>query len=202
MFRTQDAIICCLLLILTLSGCGTPEERAKKLYTRGEYSKIVEKYPDLPIARQAREQLAFGLMKKARYDDVIAGYPDLPLAWNARACKEIARGITGLNRVEVLTVDYYSVRVNVYADPSVRQSSSHDMLNEFLTTAAVRVGQWSKKAEKTIDGRVHLYVDLADCNLSPYDCSTAALLWDDDPDKARSFVAEVSKKQSVKMFVE
>ncbi len=72
-----------LMMNLGLTGCTTPEQKAQELYSQNKYEELIAKYPDLPIATQAREKLAEQLLLNGKYAQLLALYPASPFAAQA-----------------------------------------------------------------------------------------------------------------------
>jgi hypothetical protein len=72
-----------LLAFLSL-GCSGRAGTAQKLFDNGDYQKVIDKYPDLDVARRAHAKLAEELLQKKDYSAVIHNYSDTPAAYKAR----------------------------------------------------------------------------------------------------------------------
>jgi hypothetical protein len=72
------------LSALLLSGCGSPKQKAQKLYDQGKYQEVVALYPDQPIAAQAKEKIAEGMLERGDYARLIEFFPDSPFAVQAK----------------------------------------------------------------------------------------------------------------------
>ncbi|MBU0507675.1 hypothetical protein KKH27_02390 [bacterium] len=70
-------------LILIASGCQSRPAAANKLFEKGEYQAVVDKYPDLEIARRARAKIAEGLLREERFEEILRNYSDTPAAHKA-----------------------------------------------------------------------------------------------------------------------
>jgi hypothetical protein len=80
-------LLACLLLSalsLSLLGCGGRPVAAQKLFDKGEYQAVIDKYPDLEIARRARAKLAESILEKGDLQAVINQYADTPAAFKAK----------------------------------------------------------------------------------------------------------------------
>lgn len=78
MKRSIQVVAILLVIGFVLLGCASPEQRAQKLYDLGKYEEVVTKYPDQPIAKQARVKIAENLVIEGKYEIVIAQYADTP----------------------------------------------------------------------------------------------------------------------------
>jgi hypothetical protein len=78
MKRTVAIIAILAVFGLVLGGCASPEQRAQKLFDQGKYEEVLAKYPDQPIAKQAKDKVAEGLVKAGKYEEVLANYADTP----------------------------------------------------------------------------------------------------------------------------
>ena len=67
-----------------LGGCESRPAAALKLFEKGEYQQVIDKYPDLEIARRARAKIADSLLKDKKFDQVIREYPDTPASYKAK----------------------------------------------------------------------------------------------------------------------
>jgi CHAD domain-containing protein len=70
--------------LFALVGCGGRESSAQKLFAQGEYQKVIDKYPDLDVARRAHAKIADQLLQQKKYDDVLKQYSDTPAAYKAK----------------------------------------------------------------------------------------------------------------------
>jgi hypothetical protein len=68
----------------TLTGCSSRAQSAQKLFDRGQYDLVVEKYPDLEIARRAQAKIAEKLLADKKYDEILQKYVETPAAYKAR----------------------------------------------------------------------------------------------------------------------
>ncbi len=179
------------LLAAIVLGCGSRQERAERLYSMGEYQKVIQKYPEQPIARKAQEELGGSLYRNGEYQQLIEQFPDLPLAQNAKESLELLQGVKGAQRAELSgdNLDYY-------AADAVDPEASADAFYEFLTTAAVRVGQWSREHNRPLAGRVRMSVGLYVYSLDPAECVRAADLWSSGSMEAYSYVRSVMRLET------
>lgn len=143
------------------------------------------------LTRQERERLAEELIERGQYDSVLTQYSDLPAAWDARESKALKAGITYCARVEIRSLDSATVTISVVADPAIRPESGDMAL--FMTSASVRVGQWSERMGKDIEGWVRFFVGGEILSLEPYQCRTAAKMGRDNPENAMDFVLETAQ---------
>jgi hypothetical protein len=87
-------------LSFSLFGCGGRPMAAQKLYDKGEYQAVIDKYPDLEIARRAHAKMAEALLTKGDYQGVINQYPDTPAAYKAKS--ELAQKLFDAGRYQTL----------------------------------------------------------------------------------------------------
>lgn len=66
------------------TGCSSRPQAAQKMFANGQYQEVIDRYPDLEIARRAHAKLAEDLFAKGDYDAVIRQYTDTPAAYKAR----------------------------------------------------------------------------------------------------------------------
>jgi hypothetical protein len=78
------ALLLVATLLLATTGCSSRPAAAQRLFDKGEYQKVMDKYPDLEIARRARAKLADQLVAEKKYDVVLRSYADTPAAFRAR----------------------------------------------------------------------------------------------------------------------
>jgi uncharacterized protein YcfL len=70
--RTFIVLLACLLLC----GCSSPEKRAQKLFNEGKYEEVIAQYPDLPIAKIARDSIAAKEeVEHHKYEQILASCP-------------------------------------------------------------------------------------------------------------------------------
>ncbi len=50
-------ILMAVLVAILVIGCASKEQKAQKLFDQGWYEEVIAQYPDLPIARSAKEKL-------------------------------------------------------------------------------------------------------------------------------------------------
>lgn len=65
-------------------GCSSRPAAAQKLFERGEFQKVINKYPDLEIARRAEAKMAEQLLDNKQYKDVLRQYPQTAAAYKAK----------------------------------------------------------------------------------------------------------------------
>ena len=80
-----------LACLFFLNGCSSRPADAQKLFEKGEYQKVIDKFPDLEIARRARAKLADDLLLAKNYTEVLKNYSDTPAAYKAK--NELARSL-------------------------------------------------------------------------------------------------------------
>lgn len=71
-------------LIWLVTGCSSRPAAAQRLFAKGDYQRIIEKYPDLEIARRAEAKLAEKLVTDKQYQAVLRQYPQTPAAYEAK----------------------------------------------------------------------------------------------------------------------
>lgn len=82
--RLIPILIPALSLFWLVSGCSSRPAAAQRLFARGDYQRVIEKYPDLEIARRAEAKLADKLFEDKQYDQVIRQHPLTPAAFKAK----------------------------------------------------------------------------------------------------------------------
>jgi|WetSurMetagenome_2_1015567.scaffolds.fasta_scaffold499240_1 hypothetical protein len=73
-----------LFVALVLVGCASRPEAAQKLFDRGQYQLVIEKYPDLEIARRAKAKMAEKLLEQKDYETILRDYSDTPSVFKAK----------------------------------------------------------------------------------------------------------------------
>lgn len=102
MKRTLSVIAILAVLGLVLGGCASPEQRAQKLFDQGKYEEVLKKYPDQPVAKQAKDKVAEKMLAEGRYEEILANYADTPSA--TEATNKIAEKLVAQRKYdEVLT---------------------------------------------------------------------------------------------------
>lgn len=97
-------IVVAVFAAITLIGCTTPEQKAQEIFNQGKYEEVIARYPDLPVADQAREKLAELLFQAKDYPGVLKQYPDSPFAAQAR--DSLAQVIFDQGKLNELIVQY------------------------------------------------------------------------------------------------
>ena len=67
-----------------MTGCQGRAASAEKLFDKGDYEKVIAKYPDLEVAQRARAKMADKLLLEKKYDVVLSQYADTRAAYQAR----------------------------------------------------------------------------------------------------------------------
>jgi hypothetical protein len=83
-FRVIPILILALSLFWLVSGCSSRPAVAQRLFAKGDYQRVIEKYPDLEIARRAEAMLAEKLFEDKQYAAVIRQHPLTPAAFKAK----------------------------------------------------------------------------------------------------------------------
>jgi hypothetical protein len=108
-------------VFLVLGGCGKAEEQAERLFEQGRYEKIVKKFPDLSITKEAKEKAAERLLLNGKFRDALKLYPESRLSREAkrRLDKQIADSL--------LARKDYSGVLNEYADTPAAESARNEL---------------------------------------------------------------------------
>ena len=104
MKRSFQVVAVLLVVGLVVLGCASPEQRAQKLYDTGKYEEVVAKYPDQPIAKQARVKIAEKLVVEGKYEEVLANYADTPSKTEAE--NKIAEKLYGEKKYDEVLAKY------------------------------------------------------------------------------------------------
>jgi hypothetical protein len=83
-YRTPCLIALLLAVSFALISCQSRAQSAQALFDKGEFEKVIEKYPDLEIARRAHAKIADKLLIAKKYSEVLNQYADTPAAYKAR----------------------------------------------------------------------------------------------------------------------
>ncbi len=84
---TVRTLLTCLVLTalsLSLLGCGGRPAAAQRLFDKGEYQAVIDKYPELEIARRAHAKMAEAVLEKGDLQAVINQFADTPAAFKAK----------------------------------------------------------------------------------------------------------------------
>jgi hypothetical protein len=71
-------------LLVAGVGCSSRASSAQKLFEQGEYQKVIDRYPDLEVARRAHAKIAEQLLKNRDYAAILKTYWDTPSAYLAK----------------------------------------------------------------------------------------------------------------------
>jgi hypothetical protein len=71
-------------LLLVTAGCSSRAASAQKMFEKGEYQQVMDKYPDLEIARRAHAKMAEEKLQTKDYYAVLKDFADTPAAFKAR----------------------------------------------------------------------------------------------------------------------
>jgi hypothetical protein len=121
---SKSLFILGLLSFILLLGCATPAERARKLYESGEYAQVLTRYPNEPIAQDARIKLAEQVLDSGAYERVIAEYPDTPSA--PLAHERIAARLLDEERYDDILADFADTPSALIAREKVAQRMFDD----------------------------------------------------------------------------
>jgi hypothetical protein len=83
-FLTLSLVLLVGTLLFLSTGCTNRAASAQKLFDQGEYQQVINKYPDLEVARRAHAKLAEELLQKKDYSAVLRDYADTPAAFKAK----------------------------------------------------------------------------------------------------------------------
>lgn len=102
MFTTRllAFIVALSVFFLFSTGCSGRAASAQRLFDNGEYQNVIDKYPDLEVARRAHAKLAEQLLQKKYYSAVMRDYADTPAAYKARL--ELAQSLFDEGKYQVL----------------------------------------------------------------------------------------------------
>jgi hypothetical protein len=82
--RTWFLGLAVLGLLIATAGCGNSPSAAQKLFDKGEYQKVIDRYPDLEIARRAHAKIADSLYQSKQYAVVLSKFSDTPAAFKSK----------------------------------------------------------------------------------------------------------------------
>ena len=106
-------------LLALLLGCATPSERAQKLFKSGEYEQVLARYPNEPIAQEARFKLAEKLFEDGEYQRVLDEFADTPSAYHAK--ERIAARLLDEKQYQQILTDYPDTPAALSAREAVAQ---------------------------------------------------------------------------------
>jgi outer membrane protein assembly factor BamD (BamD/ComL family) len=72
------------IFLLGSLGCSNRPAAAQKLFDQGEYQQVVDKYPELEIARRAHAKLGELALQQKNYNAVLKDFWDTPAAYQAK----------------------------------------------------------------------------------------------------------------------
>jgi TolA-binding protein len=84
MKRLISFVMLLAVVAMFMVACATPEQRAQKLFDEGKYEEVVAKFPNLPIAKNAKAKIAEKMCEEGKYEEVLAAYGETPSAMVAR----------------------------------------------------------------------------------------------------------------------
>jgi len=120
-FSKALAVVAIMILAAVIVvGCASRPEAAQKLYDRGQYQLVVEKYPDLEVARRARAKLAEKLLEQKDYETVLRDYRDTPSAY--KATEGMAQKLFDAGRYQDVMDGYPSLPVAKMAREKIADS--------------------------------------------------------------------------------
>jgi hypothetical protein len=95
-------IVILLLAVIALCGCGTREERARKLFNQGKYDEVARRYAQLEIGKLASERAAAKLVSKGLFREALAKYPETRVASDTklRLDEQIAESLLAVGRYQ------------------------------------------------------------------------------------------------------
>jgi hypothetical protein len=100
-------LLCLPILVASLlvcNGCSSREAQAQKMFEKGQYQEVMDKYADLEVGRRARAKVAEQLVTDKKYSEVIAKFGDTPAAFKAK--NEIARQLFEAGRYQTVVDSY------------------------------------------------------------------------------------------------
>jgi len=84
MKKSITIVLTLALVALFVAACATPEQRAQRLFDQGKYEEVLAKFPNLPIAQNAKAKIAEKLIEEGKYEEVLANHADTPAADTAK----------------------------------------------------------------------------------------------------------------------
>jgi hypothetical protein len=158
MKRTVAVVALLTIIGFVLFGCATPEQRAQKLFDTGKYEEILQKYPDLPIAKQAKDKVAEKLLAEGKYDEILANYADTPSL--QEATNKIAEKLVNEKKFDEVLAKYPNTPAantarNMLAEQLYNDKKVDELVQKYPNTPAgmkarneMAADEW-KKIEKT-----------------------------------------------------
>jgi len=89
---------------LILGGCASPEQRAQKLFDQGKYEDVLQKYGNLPIAKQAKDKVAEQMLADGKYQEILDNYADTPSKQPAE--NKLAEGLLNEKKYDEILMKY------------------------------------------------------------------------------------------------
>jgi hypothetical protein len=139
MKRTLSVIVILTVLGLVLGGCASPEQRAQKLFDQGKYEEILQKYADLPIAKQAKDKVAEKMLAEGKYEEILKDYADTPSA--ADATNKIAEKLVAEKKYDEVLARYpqtpaANMARNAMAEQLYADKKTDELIQKFPNTPA------------------------------------------------------------------
>jgi hypothetical protein len=111
-------------LFALLLGCATPSERAQKLFQSGQYEQVITRYPNEPVAREARQKLAEQLYQTGDYQRILDSFSDTPSASLAR--EKLAAALLAQESYQLILDTYPNTPSAIVAREAVAQQLFDD----------------------------------------------------------------------------
>lgn len=113
-------ILIALSLTMIVAACATPAERARKLFDDGKFEEVVAKYPEEPIAQQARAALAAKLLKDGDIDRVLKEFSDTPSVREAKNRK--AQQLLDAGQIDEILKNFADTPASIQAREKAAQA--------------------------------------------------------------------------------
>jgi TolA-binding protein len=123
--------------LTAILGCASRPQAAQKLFDRGDYQLVIDKYPDLEIARRAHAKLGEKLLEQKEYDKVLRDFRDTPAAY--KATQAMAQQLFDQGRYQEVIDNYpfspvaLSARDKI-ADSLYAQGKFDEIIQRFVET--------------------------------------------------------------------
>jgi hypothetical protein len=127
------------VVAMLVVACATPEQRAQKLFDQGKYEEVLAKFPNLPIAQNAKAKVAEKMIEEGKYQEVLDNYSDTPSADVAKA--KLAEKLLGEGKFDEVVMKYPGTpaanqAVNMIAEKLYNDKNFDLLLQKYGNTPA------------------------------------------------------------------
>ncbi|MFH1010589.1 MAG: hypothetical protein V1784_05080 [bacterium] len=119
MKRSITLAMLLVFVAMLVMACATPEQRAQKLFDQGKYEEVLAKFPNLPIAQNAKAKVAEKMIEESKYEEVLTNYADTPSAEVAK--EKLAEKLLAEGKYDEVTMKYPGTRAAREADNKIAE---------------------------------------------------------------------------------